>query len=96
MTSGVANVWTNFSSSCFIDTPNGWLLNQKSCLLMFFERHKKSEFKNIKVYTYLFYWNELVEHDRLKNTIIPTLYFSFEIWNEMVEAVWTVVTNKFQ
>jgi len=36
MTSGVANVRTNFYSGSLIDTPTGWLFNQKSGLLIFF------------------------------------------------------------
>jgi len=42
MTSGVANVRTNFYSGSLIDTPTGWLFNKKSGLLILFESYKKS------------------------------------------------------
>ena len=45
MTSGVANVWTNFSYCSLIDAPNGWIFNQESCLLILFERCNKSQIK---------------------------------------------------
>ena len=67
MKSGVANVRTNFYSGSFIDTPTGWLFNKKSGLLILFESYKKSLSNNLKVYTHLFYANELGEPDQLKN-----------------------------
>ena len=42
MTSGVANVRTNFYHGSLIDPPTGWLFNKKSGLLIFFESYKKS------------------------------------------------------
>ena len=67
MTSGVANVRTNFYSGSFIDTPTGWFFNKKSGLLIFFESYKKSLSNDLKVYTHLFYANELGEPAQLKN-----------------------------
>ena len=61
MTSGVANVRTNFYHGSLIDPPTGWLFNQKSGLLIFFESCKKSVSNTSKVYTHLFYANELGE-----------------------------------
>tara|TARA_B100000886_G_scaffold44624_1_gene27429 strand:- start:401 stop:592 length:192 start_codon:yes stop_codon:yes gene_type:complete len=61
MTSGVANVRTNFYCGSLIDSPAGWLFNQKSCLLIYFESYEKSVSINLKVYTHLFYANKLGE-----------------------------------
>ena len=67
MTLGVANVRTNFYLSSLIDPPTGWLFNKKIGLLIFFESYKKSVSNNLKVYTHLFYANELGEPAQLKN-----------------------------
>ncbi len=68
MASGVANVRTNFYSGSLIDTPTGWLFNKKSGLLILFESYKKSLSNNVKIYTHLFYANELGEPTQLKNS----------------------------
>ena len=96
MTSGVANVRTNFYSSSFIDSPTGWLFNQKSGLLIFFESYKKSVPNNLKVYTHLFYTNELGEPTQLKNSRIHPFECAYETWNELISGGWQIVTNKFQ
>ena len=67
MTSGVANVRTNFYRGSLIDPPTGWLFNQKSGLLIFFESYKKSVSSNLKVYTHLFYVYELGDPAQIKN-----------------------------
>ena len=67
MTLGVANVRTNFYHDSLTDTPTGWLFNQKSGLLIFFESYKKSLSNNLQVFTHLFYANELGEPAKLKN-----------------------------
>jgi len=96
MTSGVANVWTNFYHGSLIDSPIGWLFDQKSGLLIFFESYKKSLPNNLKVYTHLFYANELGEPARLKNSRIHSIECAFETWDELVSGGWQIVTNKFQ
>ena len=96
MTLGGANVWSNFSYGSLVVSPDGWLLNPQGSHLIMFERCKKSARKNIKVYTYLFYANEIGEPGRLKNTRLHDLDSSFEIWNELQAAGWTEVTNNFQ
>ena len=96
MTSGVANVRTNFYPSSLIDTPTGWLFNKKSGLLILFESYKKSLSNNLKVYTHLFYANELGEPAHLKNSRILSIECAFETWNELISAGWQIVTNKFQ
>ena len=68
MTSGVANVRTNFYRSSLVDPPTGWLFNQKIGYLIFFEIYKKSLSNNLKVYTHLFYANELGEPAHVKNS----------------------------
>ena len=68
MTLGGASVWSDFSYGSLIDTPNGWIINPKGSYLVFFERCIKSARKHIKVYTHLFYANEIGELGRLKNT----------------------------
>ena len=70
MASGVANVRTNFYSGSLNDPPTGWLFNKKSDLLILFESYKKSISNNLKVYTHLFYANELGEPAQLKNSKI--------------------------
>ena len=96
MTLGGANVWTNFSYGILVDSPNGWILNPQSSYLILFEKCKKSARKNIKVYTHLFYANELGEPGRLKNTRLHDLETAIETWNELITGGWTEVTNKFQ
>ena len=96
MTLGGANVWSNFSYSSPIDAPNGWILNPQSSYLILFERCKKSAQKKVKVYTHLFYANELGEPGRLKNTRLHDLDAAIETWNELMAGGWTEVTSKFQ
>ena len=96
MTSGVANVRTNFHLGSLIDPPTGWIFNQKSGLLIFFESYKKSVSNNLKVYTHLFYANELGEPAQLKNSRIHSIECAYETWNELISAGWLIVTNKFQ
>jgi len=95
MTSGVANVRTNFYRGSLIDTPNGWLFNQKSGLLIFFESYKKSLSNNVKVYTHLFYANELGEPAQLKNSRLHSIEWAYETWDELVSGGWQIVTSKF-
>ena len=96
MTSGVANVRTNFYSGSLIDTPTGWLFNKKSGLLIRFESYKKSLSNNLKVYTHLFYANELGEPAQLKNSRLHSIECAFETWDELVSGGWLIVTSKFQ
>ena len=96
MTSGVANVRTNLYFGRLIDAPSGWLFNPKKDLLIFFESYKKSEFNNLKVYTHLFYTNELGEPTQLKNSRLHSIECACETWNELILGDWHIVTNKFQ
>ena len=96
MTSGVANVRNNFYPGSLIDPPTGWLFNQKNRLLIFFGSYKKSESNNLKVYTHLFYSNELGEPAQLKNSRIHSIEGAYETWNELILGDWQIVTNKFQ
>ena len=96
MTSGVANVRTNFYRGSLIDPPTGWLFNQKSGLLIFFESDKKSVSSNLKIYTYLFYANELGEPAQIKNSRIHSIDCACETWNELISRGWQIVTYKFQ
>jgi len=93
---GVAYVRTNFYHSSLIDTPTGWLFNQKSGLLIFFESYKKSVSNNSKVYTHLFYSNELGEPAKLKNSRLQSIECACETWNELIAGGWQIVTHKFQ
>ena len=93
---GRANVWSNFSYSSHDDTLNGWLLNPQSSFLILFEKNKKSETNNIKVYTLLFYANHLGEPTGLKNKRLHDLDCAFETWNELIAGGWTKITNQFQ
>ena len=96
MASGVANVRTNFYRGSLIDPPTGWLFNQKSGLLISFENYKKSVSKNLKVYTHLFYANELGEPAQLKNSRLHSIECACETWNELILGGWKIVTSKFQ
>ena len=96
MASGVANVRTNFYHGSLIDPPTGWLFNQKSGLLIFFESCKKSLSINLKVYTHLFYANELGEPAQLKNSRLHSIECACETWDELVSGGWQIVTSKFQ
>ena len=95
MTSGVANVRIDFYRSSLIDPPTGWLFNKKSGLLIFFENHKKSVSSNLKVYTHLFYSNELGEPAQLKNSRLHSIEGACETWDELVSGGWQIVTSKF-
>ena len=95
MTSGVAYVRINFYHSSLIDPPTGWLFNQKRGLLIFFESYKKSASYNYKVYTHLFYANELGEPAQIKNSRLHSIECAFETWNELISGGWQIVTNKF-
>ena len=96
MTSGVANVRTNFYSGSLIDPPTGWLFNQKSGLLISFENYKNSVSNNLKVYTHLFYANELGEPTQLKNSRLHSVECAHETWNELISGGWQIVTSNFQ
>ena len=96
MTSGVSNVRTNFYCGSLIDTPSGWLFSQKRGLLIFFERYNKSESNDLKVYTHLFFSNELGEPSQLKNSRLHSIECAYETWNELITGGWQIVTNKFQ
>ena len=96
MTSGVANVRTIIYPSSLIDAPTGWLLNQKNDFLIFFECYKKSISNHLKVYTHLFYANELVEIAQLKNSRFQSIDCVCETRNELILEGWQIVTNKFQ
>ena len=96
MKSGVTNVRTNFYSGSLIDAPTGWLFNKKNGLLIFFESYKKSVSSNLKIYTHLFYANELGEPAQLKNSRLHSLECAYETWNELLSGGWQIVTSKFQ
>ena len=96
MTSGAANVRTYFYHGSLIDPPTGWLYNKKSGLLIFFESYKNSVPNNLKVYTYLFYANELGEPAQLKNSRLHSIACASETWNELISGGWQIVTSKFQ
>ena len=95
MTSGVANVRTNFYNGRLIDAPAGWLFNKKSGLLILFESYKKSLSNNVKVYTHLFYANELGAPAQLKNSRLHSIRSACETWDELVSGGWQIVTSKF-
>ena len=95
MTPGVANVRTNFYRGSLIDTPTGWLFNKKSGLLILFVSYEKSLSNNVKVYTHLFYANELGEPAQLKNSRLLSIECACETWDELVSGGWQIVTGKF-
>ena len=95
MTSGVANVRTYFYRSSLIDPPTGWLFNKKSGLLIFFESYKKSLSNNLKVYTHLFYVNELGEPAQFKNSRLNTIECACKTCNGLISGGWQIVTSKF-
>ena len=96
MTSGVANVRTNFYRGSLIDPPTGWLYNQKNGFLIYFGSYKKSVSNNLKVYTHLFYSNALAEPAQLKNSRLHSIDCACETWNELISGGWKIVTNKFR
>ena len=84
MASGVANVRTNFYCGSLIDPPTGWLFNQKSGLLIFFESYKKSLSYILKEYIHLFYANVLGEPAQLKNSRLNSIKCACKTWDELV------------
>ena len=95
MTTGEANVWSNFSYGSSIDTPNGCLLNAEGSRLIFFERSTKSPKSNTRIFTHLFYTNHLGEPAGLKSTSKFRLEEAWEKWNELQEQGWTKVSHNF-
>ena len=95
MTSGVANVRTNFYRDSLVDPPTGWLFNQASGLLIFFESYEESVSHNLKVYTHLFFANEIGEPTQLKNSRLHSIECACETWVELVSGGWQIVTSKF-
>ena len=96
MKPGVAYVRINFYNGIFIDPPTGWLFNQKSDLLISFENYMDSVSNDLKVYTHLFYANELGEPAQLKNSRLHSIACASETWNELISGGWQIVTSKFQ
>ena len=96
MASGVTNVRINFYNCSLIDPPIGWLFNQKSGLLIFFESYKESLSNSLKVYSHLFYANELGEPAQLKNSRLHSIECAYETWNELISGGWQIVSDKFQ
>ncbi len=96
MTLGGASIWSDISYDSLVDAPNGWILNPQNNYLILFERSKKFARKNIKVYTHLFYANELGEPGRLKNTRLHDLVSAIETWNELMAGGWTEVKTNFK
>ena len=86
MASGVVNVRIDFYCGSLIDPPTGWLFNKKSGLLILFESYKKSISNNLKVYTHLFYANELGEPTQLKNSRLHSIECACETWDELVSG----------
>ena len=96
MTSGVVNVRTYFYRGSLINPPTGCLFNKKSGLLIFFESYKKSISNNLKIYTHLFYANELGKPAQIKNSRLNSIECAFETWKRLISVGWQIVTNKFQ
>ena len=71
-------------------------LTKKVVYWFFFESYKKSLSNNLKVYTHLFYSNELGEPEQLKNSRLQSIECAYETWNELISGGWQVVANKFQ
>ena len=95
MVLGEAKAWSNFSYGSSINTPNGCLLNAEGSRLIFFERCKKSPKSNIKIFTHLFYTNQLGEPAGLKSTNKICLEAAWEQWNELQEHGWKEVSHNF-
>ena len=93
---GVSNVRSNFSGLSLLGSPNGWLLNPKSSLIIFFEKPQNFEKNKNIFYTHLVYANDLGEPSKLKNIREHSIGCATETWNELISAGWTVVTHKFQ
>ena len=72
------------------------LLKMWNKILIFFEIYKKSVSNNLKVYTHLFYANELGEPAKIKNSRLHSIECACETWNELISGGWQIVTNKFQ
>ena len=49
-----------------------------------------------RVYTHLFYANELGEPAQIKNSRLHSIECACETWNELISGDWQIVTNKFQ
>ena len=92
---GISNFLSKFYYGSNIDTPNGCLLNAEGSRLIFFERCKKSQNNNIKIYTHIFYTNHLGEPAGLKSSEIFKLNDAWNKWHELHGYGWTEVSHDF-
>ena len=91
MVLGKACVWSKFSYCKEFGVPSGCLLDPNGRHLIFFDECKKLNFKNVKVFTHLFYINHLAEPSGLKNTRLLDLNCAFETWEELINNGWIEV-----
>ena len=89
------NAWSNFYYGSSIDTPNGCLLNAEGSRLIFFEKCKKSQKSNIKIFTHTFFTNHLGEPAGYKSTRKIAVEEAWKEWNELQELGWTIALHDF-
>ena len=85
-----------FIAAALLTPPLAGCLTKKNGLLIFFESYKKSVSHNLRVYTHLFYANEIGEPAQIKNSRLHSIECACETWNELISGGWQIVTNKFQ
>ncbi len=92
---GRANVWSNFSYGSRNDTPNGCLLNPEGSRLIFFEKSRRSQMNDIKIFTHIFYTNHLGEPAGLKSSRLICLNKAWSEWEQLQLHGWTEASHKF-
>ena len=90
-----SNTWCNFSYGNSTYAPKGCLLNPEGSKLIFFEKSKKSQRNNIKVFTHLFYTNHLGEPAGLKSSSQICLDEAWDRWQKLQAQGWTEVSYNY-
>ncbi len=82
-------VWTNISYGYRNDYPSGWLLNPDRSRLILFTRNKKFAINNLKIFTYIYYANDLGEPSAIKSASQITLDNAWDKWHDLQLEGWT-------
>ncbi len=89
MTSGEANVWSNFSYGYHNESPSGWLLKPDRSKLILFTRNKKSDRNNIRIIAHTYYANDLGEPSTIKSSSQMDLDNAWDKWHDLQLEGWT-------
>ena len=89
MTLGGANVWTNFSYGYRNESPSGWLLSPDRRRLILFERNRRSQRNDIKIFAYTYCANNFGEPSTVKSVSQMPLDDAWDKWHDLQLDGWT-------